>query len=77
MNTTPPARRTQQERSARTFLAAGLVAVLPVAAVLVWVLGYGMHKVVFAYVIAAVLVVISAATQSLVYSQNMKRARQL
>jgi predicted permease len=74
MNTTSPARRSQQERSARIVLAAGLAPVLPLAAVIVWVLGY---KHVLAYVVAVIAVVVSTAAQSLVYSQNMKRARQL
>jgi mannose/fructose/N-acetylgalactosamine-specific phosphotransferase system component IID len=75
MNTTSSAARVRQQRSARIVLISGLAPLLPCGAVLVWLLGYKVHphKVVFAFVVTGILVVIGIALSLFLYRQNMKR----
>ncbi|MBO0826051.1 MAG: hypothetical protein J2P27_19685 [Actinobacteria bacterium] len=69
--------RPAQEVLARILLMAGLAPVLPLAGVLVWLLGYNVHphQVVQAYIIAGAFIIAATGIQWILYHGRVKRIR--
>ncbi len=61
--------RARQERANRIVLIGGLAGSVPAAALLIWLLGYNVHphRVAFAWIVTAVVVVVNSAVQWLRY----------